>query len=347
MKLKFILFGLLAAIFNTSKAQDNLNVKVDQRMEALSIFYTLSTVDTLDIKPTPSTYYKDFKTYFEPCKNHKSLNWYRNLESWDAYDIASIGLFLSRNHPFEIKIKPEGNYIRSSSNDTFLYHFNEFYKDCKVKKFIKKHKKLYKSVCKTAKDSVKDAGILEEIQKFYGKSADGEFVMYIDLLNNIGNNAIPSSDVNFKDDRMFLLAYLKDESKNLTDESPVVFTPYLNVITHEISHLFVRDFLQIYKRDLSKIKNLFLTTSKGEKLDESEWENELDELIVRVCTAKILEHKFGKDVGLKDIDSQSHHYRLAEPLYDFFETYSSNRKEYKSITDFYPKIMEFLKNYEE
>ncbi|MCG2432217.1 DUF4932 domain-containing protein [Aequorivita xiaoshiensis] len=347
MKLKFILTGIFITFLSTLKAQENLDVKVDHRMEALSIFYTLATVDTMDIKPTPSNYYKDFKTYFEPYKNHKALNWYRNLESWDGYDIASLGLFLSEDYPFEIKIKPEVNYIRSTSKDTFLYHFNEFYKDCKVKKFIKKHKKLYKSVCETAKDSVKKSGILNEIQSFYGKSAEGKFVIYIDLLNNMGNNAIPSNNVNFKDNRMFRLAYLNDEDKNHTDESPVIFIPYLNVVTHEISHLFVQDFLQNYKNDLSKIKTLFLTTSKGEKLDESKWENELDELIVRVCTARILEQKFGKEEGLKEIENQSQHFKLAIPLYDFFENYILNRDKYKSIADFYPKIMEYLKTYEE
>lgn len=346
MKLKFILFGILIIIYNTTKAQENLNVKVDHRMEALSIFYTLATVDTMDIKPTPSTYYKDFKTYFESYKNHKSLNWYRNLESWDGYDIASLGLFLSENYPFEIKIKPEVNYIKSSSKDTFLFHFNEFYKDCKVRKFTANHKKLYKSVCKTAKDSVEDSGILKEIQEFYGKSTDGKFVIYVDLLNNMGNNAIPSNNIKFNGNRMFRLAYLNDESKNLTVESPVFFTPYLNVVTHEISHLFVQDFLKDNKKDLSEIKNLFLTTSKGEKLNESEWENELDELIVRVCTAKILEHKFGKEKGQEEIDNQSRRYKLAKPLYVFFENYTLNRNEYKSIFDFYPKIMEYLKNYE-
>ncbi len=146
---------------------------------------------------------------------------------------------------------------------------------------------------------------------------------------------------------MFRLAYLNDKDKNLTDESSVMFTPYLNVVTHEISHLFVQDFLQNYKIDLSKIKTLFLTTSKGEKLDESKWENELDELIVRVCTARILEQKFGKEEGLKEIENQSRHFKLAIPLYDFFDNYILHRDKYKSITDFYPKIMEYLKTYEE
>ncbi|WP_339918096.1 DUF4932 domain-containing protein [Yeosuana marina] len=347
MKLKFILFALFITLFNTLRAQDNLNVKVDHRMEALSIFYTLATVDTMDIKPTPSNYYKDFKTFFERYKNHKSLNWYRNLNQWDGYDIASLGVFLSNKYPFEIEIKLEKNYIISSSKDTFLYHFNKFYKDCKVKKFIRKHKKMYASVCERAKNSIEESGILKEIQTFYGKSTDSKFVIYLDLLNNMGNNAISSNDIKFKGNRMFRLAYLNDESKNLTDESPIVFTPYLNVVTHEISHLYVQDFLQVNVKGLSEIKNLFLTASKGEKLDKSQWKNELDELIVRVCTAKILEQKFGKEEGLKEIDNQSRYYRLAKPLYGFFETYSLNRNNYKTIKDFYPKILEYLKNYNE
>ncbi len=347
MKLRFILFIVLLPVFYISQAQENLDVKIDYRMEALSIFYTLATVDTLDVKPTPSNYYKDFKTYFEPYKNHKSLNWYRNLESWDGFDVASLGLFLSNKYPFEIRIKPEINYIRSSNKDSFLYNFNKFYKDCKVKKFIEKHHKLYESVAKNTKDFVNKSGIVKEIQTFYGKSTDGKIVIYLDLLNNMGNNAIPSSSIDFSGDRMFRLAYLNDSSKNLTDNSPVIFEPYVNVIIHELSHLYVRDFLENYANDLSEIKNLFLTTSNGKRLDETEWKNELDELIVRVCTAKILEQRYGKEKGLKEIENQSLHYKLAKPLYNLFENYTSNRSEYKSITNFYPKIIDYLKNYNE
>ena len=66
------------------------------------------------------------------------------------------------------------------------------------------------------------------------------------------------------------------------------FIPLSNVVIHEISHLFVNDFIPKNKERLSIKKKLFLITSKNEVLKENEWENELDELIVRVCVSKIL-----------------------------------------------------------
>lgn len=342
MKTKTILFTFFLVALHTLQAQQNLVVTIDDRMEALSIFYTLATADTLDVKPTPSTYYKDVKTYFEPYKNHASLNWYRNLESWDGYDMASMGLFLSDTYPFTVKIKPEVKYIKSTSNDVFLQHFNTFYKECNVKKFIKEHQKQYQSVCKTVNDSVQSSGILKEINNFYGQSTDGKFIIYLDLLNNLGNNAIPSVDPLFKGKRMFRLAYLNDTAKNLTDNSPVQFTPYLNVVVHEISHLFLGSFIQKYDTELFAIRSLFLTTTKGETLKESEWKNESEELLVRVSTAKILAQKFGKEAGLKEIENQASHFKLAIPLYYFMETYSTNRNSFKTIRDFYPELLGFL-----
>lgn len=342
MKTKSILFIFFIVCFHTLQAQNNLAVKIDDRMEALSIFYTLATADTLDVKPTPSTYYKDVKTYFEPYKNHASLNWYRNLENWDGYDMASLGLFLSDKYPFTVKIKPETNYIRSTGIEEFLLHFNAFYQECHVKKFILDHKKQYQSICKTANDFVQSSGILKEINRFYGQTKKGKFVIYIDVLNNLGNNAIPSDDKQFEGNRMFRLAYLNDTAKNLTDESPVQFTPYLNVVIHEISHLFLERFVKEYHNDLFEIRNLFLTTAKGEKLKESAWENEADELIVRVCTAKIIAQKSGEEAGLKEIENQAKHFKQALPLYHFFDAYSSDRKQYKTIQAFYPELLNFL-----
>ncbi len=72
----------LSLIFYISfvTGKPNFSVKVDHRMEAISILYALATLDTLDTKPTPSTYYKDFKENFSKCKNHPSIRWYRNLD---------------------------------------------------------------------------------------------------------------------------------------------------------------------------------------------------------------------------------------------------------------------------
>ncbi|WP_183906796.1 DUF4932 domain-containing protein [Rufibacter immobilis] len=332
---------------NALHAKNGLTVEIDHRMEALSIFYTLATADTFDIKPTPSTYYKDLQEYFAPFKDHRSLNWYRNLKSWDGYDIASLGLFLSDRHPLKVKVQPEGHYIVSSPVDTFLYHFNNFYKECKVGEFIRRHGDLYRSICESAKGTIDTSGILGDIQAFYGKTSPGEFAVYLDLLNNMGNNAIPSDSKKFKGKRMFRLAYLNDKAKSLTNDDAVAFTPQLNIITQEISHLFLQSFIPSYRQELFTIRNLFLTTSKGETLKESQWENEADELIVRVCTAKILEQKFGKEKGSKEIENQSRHFRLAKPMYAFFDTYTSNRNEFKTFADFYPNLLRYLEGYNE
>jgi len=69
---KTFLIILFFTIFNQSFAQKNVSVKIDNRIEAVTIFYTLATRDTLERKPTPSIYYKDFNNYFEKYKNHKS-----------------------------------------------------------------------------------------------------------------------------------------------------------------------------------------------------------------------------------------------------------------------------------
>lgn len=80
----FFLF-LIFTCYVRSFAQENIQVKIDKRIEAISIFYTLATRDTLDIKPTPSKYCKDFDTNFDKCKNHQLLNWYQNLDTWDRF----------------------------------------------------------------------------------------------------------------------------------------------------------------------------------------------------------------------------------------------------------------------
>lgn len=239
-------------------------------------------------------------------------------------------------------LKPEVNYIKSAPVDSFLCYFNRFYTDAKLEKFLWMHQGQYREITKNAKDEVIESGILNTINGFYGIRVKGKFVIYLDLLNNLGSNAIPSANTPDQNNSFFRLAYLNHPDRNLTDADPVVFVPEVNVVTHEISHLFLKDFIPAYRQPLYQIRDKFLTTTKGKKLNESEWVNELDELLVRVCTAKILAAKWGMDEGLKEIENQSRHFKWATPLYHFFDTYTSDRKKYPTIKDFYPEIVNFL-----
>lgn len=338
--MKFYLTALFIIYLQYTYGQRNFSVRIEPRMEAVSIFYTLATSDTLDIKPSPSTYYRDFKKYFKECKNHMSMEWYRKLDKWDGYDIASLGLFLTHGYPFSLEMKPHNDYIRSAPVDTFLFYFNKFYKDCDVKKFITEHQADDSLICKNAEDTIAKSKILNYVKSFFGAAQEGSFIIYLDLLNNIGNNAIPISGTK---DRISRLAYLSDSSQHLTDDSPVVFIPHLNVISHECSHIYLNDFIPKYKERLYKIRNHFLKTTSGKILNENEWENELDELLVRVCVAKIMEIKFGQMAGMEEINNQSIHFRWAKPLYAFLGNYYCNdRKKYETFSDFYPELLNFL-----
>lgn len=237
-----------------SFGQKNITVKIDHRIEAVSIFYTLATMDTLDTKPTPSIYYKQFSQYFADCKNHKSLDWYRNLKVWDGYDLSSIGLYLSDKYPFKLKIPYSSSQLRSSEINIFLEKFNAFYKDCKVDAFLKAHKADYAEIVKYTKDKIIASNLLVDAEKYYNKPTKGEIIIFVDILNNLGSNAISIQDKSFRGKKIFKLAYLKDNNIVQTNDSKVTFIPLPNVVIHEVSHLYLRDFIPLYRQRLIKKK---------------------------------------------------------------------------------------------
>lgn len=334
--LLFLLFSKL------TYGQKIFSIQTDPRVEALSIFFTLATADTLDVKPTPSDYYREVKTYFKPYNQHPSLNWYRKLKNWDGPDLASVGLFLSKKYPYKLEIQPENNYVRNSPIDTFLSKFNAFYKDCHVEKFITNHKKYYQKINKKGELYIEKSDILNKVASFYKSNQNGEYVIYTDILCNHGSNAIGSKDEKFAGKIMAKVGYIEDKSKKLTDDSPVIFEPALNVVAHECSHIYLNNFTKKYHERLFKIKENFLTTTKGKKLPEEQWENEIDELLVRACVAKILEQKFGSDSGNAEITNQALHFKWAKDLYLFLDNYTENRTQYRSVEDFYPQLILFF-----
>ncbi|WP_346986123.1 DUF4932 domain-containing protein [Chryseobacterium sp. POE27] len=337
---KILILFLMIHIY--SFGQKNITVKIDHRIEAVSIFYTLATMDTLDTKPTPSIYYKQFSQYFADCKNHKSLDWYRNLKVWDGYDLSSIGLYLSDKYPFKLKIPYSSSQLRSSEINIFLEKFNAFYKDCKVDAFLKAHKADYAEIVKYTKDKIIASNLLVDAEKYYNKPTKGEIIIFVDILNNLGSNAISIQDKSFRGKKIFKLAYLKDNNIVQTNDSKVTFIPLPNVVIHEVSHLYLRDFIPLYRQRLIKKKNIFLVTAKGEKLKEAEWENELDELIVRVCVSKIMGEKYGPATEMKEVQNQSIHFKYFKELNSFFNNYTQHKSKYKSILDFYPELINYL-----
>jgi hypothetical protein len=343
---KFLLPSFLSLIFTihagVSYGQEILSIKTDPRVEALSIFFTLATADTLDTKPTPSTYYRDVKAYFRKYNDDPSLNWYRKLKNWDGPDMASLGLFLSKRYPFKLIIKPEITYIRNAPLDTFLLKFNKFYKSCQVARFIKENQSVYERVNKNAVLYIENRGILNTVDSFYRSKQKGKYVIYTDILCNHGSNAIPSSNKIFNDNIMVKAGYIEDKSKMLTDDSLVNFEPALNVVAHESSHIYLKNFIKKYHARLYKIRNSFLTTTKGKRLADEQWENEVDELLVRVCVAKILAIKYGKESGEEEISNQAKHFILAKEMYLFMDKYTKDGNNYENIEDFYPELIYFL-----
>ncbi|WP_298137764.1 DUF4932 domain-containing protein [Flavobacterium sp.] len=334
---------LVLSIFLSTLSFAQVEVKVDNRIEAVSIFYAMAIGrDSLDVKPTPSIYLKDFDTYFKPYKNHKSLNWYRNLDQWDAPNVSTIGLYLTETYPFKLKIPYQGDYIKSSKIEDFIIHLNSFYKDCNVSKFIKKHQKLYKKTSLSALDTIIKSDVLKETQKFFKSETNDKFIIYIDLLNNHTSNSIEIKE--YKNCRQFKLAYLSSENPNSTNEESIKFVPAFNVVIHECSHLYVSDFISANYDRLFKIKNKFLTKPNGKNLSENKWQDELDEMLVRVCVAKILGNKYGSESEQSEIENQSRGYLHFKGLRQFITEKIEKNPNYNSFKDFYPDLVLFLEN---
>jgi hypothetical protein len=343
-KAVFLLLSVFLLITSYCYGQKtpDITVKVDPRFEAISIFFTLSTMDTLDVKPAPSVYFKKVKAHYKYFEDHPSVKWYRDLESWDGYEISSLGFFLSEQPPFVVEKKTVNNYVRSTNQQLFLEKLNAFTIDFKTMYFVKGQQPLYSKVCKDVKDSILKSKIINYTEQFYGNNRLKKFVVVLDMLNNHGSNVIPLPFPQFSDQCVIRLGYHKAKNVVLTDDSPVNYPSHQNVIAHEISHIYMNEFIPAYRERLSKIKNLFLIPVGGKKLADENWENECDELLVRTCTAQILADKFGAAYGRKEIENQAKHYKAALPLYQFFEKYTANRKKYKTINMFYPELIAYL-----
>lgn len=328
MKNRIIISIILFTIISCSSLKNNkTEIVIDKRMEALRLAYNFATQDSIDEenKPCQTNYYKELSEKNKELKNHKLVQFIQNGDYWGA-DFPNISYCFDDN--FEIKRNINHEYLKSD----YSYHHNKLdtirklLKDFYFKADLTNSNKIDLDKFKA---DLEKAQIKSQINSFFRTRSKSKLKVFFEPTNNLNSKALIFVDD--KNQRNIVLSYFecKQDTTNL-EIKPTFNNDIRRVIIHENCHLYTDILLRKY-------------FDKGfkEKLKSDKFKDEytdIDEIIVRGITAKIISVNYGKEIGEVEIASQPKKSRI---VYEVLDEYIKNpNMKFETI---YIKIMENLK----
>lgn len=328
MKIKFFITSFLILILFISCATNRPNVIVDKKMEALQLAYNFAVQDSIEekYKPCQTNYYKELSKKNEALKKHKLVNFIQKGDYWGGdFPIISIC--------FDNKINLKKNIDYKELKANYKYHFDKldtlksYFKDFYNKINLDNTNKIN---LEQFINSYKKNKIQEKLKLFFRNNQKFEFKIYFNPINNLMNKAITFiNEGNSK--RSIVLGYIACKTKETETKINLDFdNTTRRIIIHENCHLYTDELFKKY-----------FDFEFKEKLNQEKFKDydiNVDEIIVRGITAKILEVNYGKTVGEQELENQPKASRIVfETLGEYIKNPNIN---FETI---YIKIIENLK----
>ncbi|PQJ72523.1 hypothetical protein [Polaribacter butkevichii] len=308
--------------------ESSISISIDDRVELFRVAYFLALEDSIDInlRPCKTDFYK---TNFEPYKkyrNHPLVKKIGNGDVWKS-DLPTLALCLDKN----LKTKDNLNIkVLTIEFGWYGQHLDSLSKLLIDFKKTIKFKNNYNIDFKPFKDSIKSNQITKKLNRFYRTDKETNLEIFFDPLNRITNKAITFTN-NPENERLVLLTYLCDQPNDSIKPLRLKWNEdYRRIVIHENSHIYTDHlYKKYYDQKLDSLVN-------QEKFKDEY--HDIDEIIVRGLTAKILELNYGKKVGDDEIDHQPKNSRI---IYEYLDKYLNDEK--MEFEQAYKEIIEQLK----
>ncbi|WP_452225005.1 hypothetical protein [Lacinutrix chionoecetis] len=309
-----------------TKGSDTIAIDINRNVLLFRLAYNLAIEDSIDIKyrSCQNDFYKANVVAYKKYSNHPFVKKIRNGDIWSG-DLPVIAL------AFNKELKP----LKTIDKSYLVEHY-EWYGEHldSVGMLMKQFKKdiNFKLVgdinFKPFKDSLNANKIGDKLQLFFRTKEQPKLNIVFDPLNNITNKAVTFLEGN-KNERTFLIGSFCKHPDSVSNKLSIDWdTDYRRIIIHENSHLYTDElFKKYYDKTLDSLVN--------QKKFAKEY-RDIDEIIVRGITAKILKENYGIKVGKEEIENQPEKSRI---VFDYLSKYESN-----PAMDFETAYQEIIRN---
>jgi hypothetical protein len=350
-----ILFLLVSPVFGYSYslgAQDEPDVRVDPRVELMSLIFRLAGNPEYNNNLLPS-YIKDVEDYFGIFRNHDAAQMAKLLRqrrgvSFDA--VMSMAIHVvdvdSMSERIPLEPAPKSWDIRWTLEDTrrFQKAARNLVKDARFQEFFDDHKDLYQIAESRMEKVLEDHRVVDWFDSFFGTKSGASFTVILGMMNG---GACYGPRVVFPDGREELYCVL---GVWLTDRRglPRFDKSVLPTVVHEFCHSYINPLVNRHADELKKAgERIFPTVAEAMKRQAyPEWQTMMYESLVRACVVRYRLASEGKDAAERQIVSENTNMFLwIRDLSNLLGEYEAHRDKYPDLDSFFPRIVEFFDSY--
>jgi hypothetical protein len=350
--LMFLSICLVSSPFSDPETQDKIDVRVDPRVELMSLIFRLAGNPEYN-QNRLTAYIRDVEDYFGTFRNHDVAQMAQQLRrsrgvSFDAVMSLAIHVkdveTMSERVPLEPP--PESWDRRWTVEDTrkFQSAARAFVKDARFNAFFDDHQDLYRTAETRMKKVLSDYRVVDWLDGFFGAKPDVSFTVLLGMMNG---GACYGPRVVFPEGREELYCvlgvWLKDRRGLPRFDKSVLPT-----VVHEFCHSYVNPLVNSHADELERA-GLSIFSSVAEAMRRQaypRWQTMMYESLVRACVVRyLLASKGAAEAEQQIVRENTNRFFWIRGLSELLGEYEAQRNLYPNLESFFPEVVKFFKSY--
>jgi len=318
---------------------DNINIKVDPRIEALAVIQYLD--DYFLISQYEFEYKRLVDSYFSSYKNHKAVALFSELKNSGYKFSLPPETMLYLNYDFTINQELDlfdSNLPKDFKIEKLLEFFRElnyFVKDSNFINFFNSNKKLYEELITQVARELEGQSDLGLLEQFYGKTNESYNIVLAPLFHHGGFGPQTKGENSYN-----LFSIIGPVGSKASRPSFGDVERLAELVNHEFSHSFIADIFKEYGKEVREYHELLIPIKDVmAKQGYSTWEFVLNEHVVRAVTTTVSYTK-SKQLGDENLKYQKdNHFIYIDLVLESFERYKSERDKYPTFDSYFPVLL--------
>jgi hypothetical protein len=330
-------------------AKNVIPVRVDERIELLSIIFRLIKADEYHQTPATVPYAKEVDAHFGKFKDHEAARMASRLRRnrgigfdavpWFALHLA-VGPRLAPRIPFDQVIDWEKRWSPESAPD-FLAAVQKFADDSKAFEFMNEHREFYAKSADRLSRLIAKRPYRGWLDEFFGAKPGTEFCAIVGLLNGSSNYG---SKVRFPDGHEEILPVIGAANFD-SSGLPLFDDASAGTVAHEFCHSYCNPLVdRCAARLLPAADKIF--PRRADLLNQQAYSDArimLYESLVRACTHRFLcAHGTTREADAEAQKDVRRGFYWITDLSALLHQYEVSRRDYPTLEAFMPRIEKFF-----
>lgn len=340
----------LAALALASLGQDAVPVRVDARVELLTLVFRLIGANEFNQPASNSPYAEEIELWFGPARDHEVCRLARDLRrergiSFDAVPNLAVHLTPPPELALRVPLEPWPERLderwKGADLAGFLEALRAFSEQTGFPEFQESFQEVQRAAEASLAAAVEGARVLPWLREFFGLDAGTSYVAVPGLLCGPGNFGV---SVRLADGTLELWPVLGAASWE-ADGRPRYGALDVPLVAHEFTHAFANPVIDAHWGALAPaFETLFLRVQEVMARQAYGTPKTVAyESLVRACVVRHAARQFGAEAAAKQQAYEiGRGFAWTGELAALLQQYEGERATYPTLRDFGPKLAEFF-----